>query len=202
VVATFDTFGNTNLIFPLSGGNFSINSCDLKSGIDHGSIGGVHNVSTEGIGSSNTTVVLTLGFGEPLFGPAIGTGVVTSVLLGEEELLFDSEPRVLIFGFFHHLVDKEAEVVSGRGYLVVDVGLTEGKEGVAVLSERVFDHADGLKPDLGISSNGLETRRTVVGPPVEVFNRFDCFQVGSGLGTEGLSGTVDPDVLNKGDIFF
>jgi hypothetical protein len=168
VVTTLDTFGDTDLVFPLARSNFAIDTSDLESGVDHATVGTVNDVSTDGIGGSHAAVVLALRFRETIFGEAERTGEVAALLLGHEELLFDTEPGVVFFGFFHDLVGDGSEVATGRSHLVVNVGLAQCQEGVAVLSERVFDHADGLEPDFGVTSDGLLARGAVIGPPVEL----------------------------------
>jgi len=101
--------------------------------------------------------------------------VVIPVLLCEEKFLFDAKPRVLGFSFLHHLVCQMTEIVSSWGDLVVDERFAKGQKSLAILSERVFDKTDGFEPDLGVSSNGLETGRTIVGPPIEVFDGGNGF---------------------------
>jgi len=124
VVTAFDTSGDTDLVLPLAGGDFSIDAGDLESGVDHAAVGSVHDVTAKGVGGAHAAVVLALRLGEAVFGPAIGTGEVASLLLSHKELLFDTEPRVVFFGFFHDLGDDMSEVVSGRSDFVMDEGFT------------------------------------------------------------------------------
>jgi len=107
----------------------------------------------------------------------------------------------MFLGFFHDLVDDGSEVAAGRSHLIVNVGFAQGQKGVAVLSERVFDHADGLEPDFGVTGDGLLARGAIIGPPVELAQLCDLLGVCSGLSTDAFASSVDPDVFDKGMVF-
>lgn len=81
-------------------------------------------MSTESIRSTNSTVVLTLRFRETILRPSIRSRVVTSLFRGQKEFLFNSEPRIMFFGFLHDLIDEISKVESGRGNLVINEGFT------------------------------------------------------------------------------
>ena len=201
VVAALDASGDTDLVFPLAGSDFAVDAGDLESGVDHAAVGTFHDVSADGVGGADAAVVLALGLRESVFGESKRAGEVALLLIGHEEFLFDSEPGVFVFGFFHDLVGDGSEVEAGRGDLVVNVGFTEGQESIAVLSERVFHHADGLEPDFGVPGDGLLTGRSVIGPPVEFTQLCDFLGVSSGLAADFLASSVDPDVFDKGMVF-
>lgn len=200
VVTAFNTFGNTNLVFPLARSDFTVDTGNLETSVDHATVSLLHDISSNGIGSSHATVILALGFRESVFGPSQRTGEVTTLFLGHEEFLFNSEPRFMFFGFFHDLVGHGSEVESGRSHLIVNVGFAKSQEGVTVLSEGVFDHTDGFEPDLGITSDGLIARGAIIGPPIELTQFCDFLGVGFGLSSNFLAGTVDPDVFDEGVI--
>jgi hypothetical protein len=124
VVTALNTTSDTNLVFPLAGGHFSVNSGDLETSVDHAAVGAVHDFTTKGIGGTNTAVVLALGLGETILRPSIWAGVIASILLSHEEFLFDTEPRVVFFGFFHDLIGQVTEIKTGRSNLIMDEGFT------------------------------------------------------------------------------
>jgi hypothetical protein len=134
VVSAFNSLGDTDLVFPLSGSDFSVDSGDLKSGGEEGSEGGFDHASSEGVGGSDTAVVSSLGFGETIGGETEGPLRSSSFLGGHEEFLLDSEPGVVFGGFIHNLVAEGSEVISGRGDFIRCESFTENQNSIAILS--------------------------------------------------------------------
>jgi len=168
VVTAFNTTGNTNLVLPLAGSHFTVDTCDFQASIDHAAVGAIHDFTAKGIGGTHTTVILALGLGKTILWPSIRTRIVGTVFFSHEELLFYSEPRVLVFGLFHDFVRHVTEIETGRSDLVMNEGFTKHQEGVAVLSEWIFDHTDWLEPDFRVTGDGHLAGRSVEGPPIEL----------------------------------
>jgi hypothetical protein len=124
VISALDSLGDTHLILPLSGGDFGVDSGDAESCVQEASQGGLDDGSSEGVFVSDGAVVSSLLIWEPSFRPSQWPGVGGSGSDEEEELLFDSEPWVLVLGFVHDLVSQVSEIVSGWGNSIRAIGLT------------------------------------------------------------------------------
>lgn len=122
MVTALNTTGDTNLVFPLAGGHLTVNTGDLETSVDHAAVGAVHDFTAKGIRGTNTAVVLALGLRETILRPSIRTRIVGPILLGHEEFLLDTEPRILVFGFFHDFVRHMTEITTGGGHLIMDEG--------------------------------------------------------------------------------
>ena len=79
------------------------------------------------------------------------------------------------------------------------IGLSHDKDVIA-LSEGVTVEGDGPHDDLRVVCESLETRRTIVVPLWEVGEAADFAWDGAALGTEGDSGSINPDILADSDV--
>jgi len=104
VVTTFDTFGDTNLILPLSWGNFGVKTSELNSGIETSSKVSFSDGSSEYGEVTDTTVVSSLRVRESTSGPSKGPSVGGTSSNEEEIFLFDTEPGIMGLGSIHNLV--------------------------------------------------------------------------------------------------
>jgi hypothetical protein len=105
VVTALNTTSDTNLVFPLSRGHFTIDTGDFQASIDHAAVGTIHDFTAKGIGGTHTTVILALRLGKTILWPSKRTRIVGTVLFSHEEFLFYTEPRVVFFSFFHNFVN-------------------------------------------------------------------------------------------------
>ena len=121
-------------------------------------------------------------------------------------LLFNSEPRLLIECLVEYLLGVHTEVcVSGFELLARTIlpliGLSHDEDVIA-LSEGITVEGDGPHDDLRVVCLSLETRRTIVVPLWEVGEAADFAWDGAALGTEGDSGSVNPNVLSDGHLVY
>ena len=121
-------------------------------------------------------------------------------------LLFNSEPRLLIECLIEYLLGVHTEVcVSGFELLARTIlpliGLSHDEDVIA-LSEGITVEGDGPHDDLRVVCLSLETRRTIVVPLWEIGEAADFAWDGAALGTEGDSGSVNPNVLSDGHLVY
>jgi len=125
MVTTLDTFGDSDLILPLGRSNLTIDARNLQAGIQEGSVGGLHDLTTDGITGPDSAVIAALRLRISVLGPSIGTGHQLTIFRGQEVLLFNAEPRVVILDFVENLGHQITEVVSGGSNFVPDESLTQ-----------------------------------------------------------------------------
>lgn len=97
VVSDVDAKAGSDLVLPLAGHDLSVDTGDLDSGVQAGSVVCLYERATKRSVCSSTTVVGALGGGETSLGPAEG-----DVVEGEEGvLLLNSEPWLEVLGLLH-----------------------------------------------------------------------------------------------------
>ncbi|RUP44708.1 hypothetical protein BC936DRAFT_149102 [Jimgerdemannia flammicorona] len=189
MVSLVDTLARANLVLPLAGHNFGVDTRDGHASEQAGAVVSLNDVATENLIGANTAIVGALGTGETARGPA-EWGL--AVGLEESVLLLDAEPGVLIGVGVHDLLGVGAVVSLVWGTVGV-VSLAEDEDVVA-LAEGVGEDGDGLEEDVRVVAGGLLGRGAVEVPLGKIGG-------GRGLGAQGLRlateliTTVDPDVL-------
>lgn len=185
-----DTLARANLVLPLRRHDLSVDTGDVDTGVETGSVVCLNNVSGENLAGTDTTVVRTLGSGETVLGPS--DRVISLVEHGV--LLLDSEPDDLLLVSAHKL-GALMSVVELVGGTVVVPALGEDND-VLASSERIRVDGGGSEIDIRIVAGSLVCGGTVKVPLGEVLDR-------SGLLVEGLTFRSDvelginPNVLGK-----
>lgn len=163
-----DTLAGTNLVLPLGRHDLGVDTGDVDSGVETGSVVGLNNVSSKDLAGSDTTVVGALGSGETALGPS--DGVIALVEHGV--LLLDSEPDDLLLVGAHEL-GALVSVVELVGGSVVVPALGQNNNVVAS-SERIGVDGGGSEIDIRVVAGSLICGGAVKVPLGEVFD-------GSGL---------------------
>jgi hypothetical protein len=196
VVSGFNTLGNTDLEFPLSWGDFSVQTGNVETRIEAASDVSFSNRSSEGVVVTDGAVISALGIGETTFRPSEGPSGSGTFSCEEEVFLFNTEPWVVLGGISHDSVGNVSEVALGRGFFVHKEGFAHNED-VVTTSEGIGAEEDGFNIDFGVFSAGLIAAGSVIGPPFELFEFGDLFEVGLGLASEGNTGTIYPDVFSE-----
>lgn len=185
---TVNAGAGANLVLPLGGHDLSVDTGDVDTGVQAGTVVGLDDVTAVDPAGTNTTVVRTLGTGETTTGPAVGPAIGTE----ESVLLLETEPELLL-GVGLHQAGGIVAVVELVGAAISIPGLAENED-VVTLAEGVGEDSDGAQVDVGVVTGGLAGGGTVEVPFGELLNRL------AGLG-EGLEwgrhtvmlATVSPD---------
>jgi len=160
--------------------------------VEASSVVSLDNVAAIDLVGTNTAVVGSLGSGETVLGPSEGV----HVLVQEGVFLFDSEPGLLVLGFLHDFI-AALSVVGLCWLLVVFVGLAEDQL-VVVQPEGVCVDGNGVEVGvrvLALSLTGAAAVEVPDGKLLWVFwDEVQC----PGLGSEVLTGTIDPDIHSLG----
>jgi len=158
VVTDGDTQAGTNLELPLAGHNLSVDTSDLHTSVQAGSVVGLNQGTSEDLVDTNTAVVGTLGGRETATGPAEG-----GTIDGEQGvLLLNAEPGLLGLGLLHDDVSGVAGVGGQRSTIGL-IGVAHNEDVVAA-TERIAEDSAGLQDDLAVVSGGLTSARTIVVP--------------------------------------
>lgn len=166
VVTHGDTLTWSDLELPLRGHDFCVDTRDVNTGVEAGTVVGLNQVTSEDLASTcqnrngreigvnnwaemigmevrtSSAVVRTLGAGETTFGPTVGgtIGVEKGVFLLKTEPGFDILSKV------HDLLRVVAVVGPVRGAIVV-VALCEDED-VVTATERILEDGSGAKVDV------------------------------------------------------
>jgi hypothetical protein len=159
VVTGVDTFGRTNLVFPLPGHNFTVNTRNINAGIHATLVMGFHNGSTESILSAVRAVVRTLRARETTLGPSEGSNAIG---FEKSVLLFNTEPRLQGKDLVHGFLASDAGVVID-GCSIGLPAVTQ-HEDVGLSAERVREDRARLEHDLRVFSGGLARGGTIEVP--------------------------------------
>ena len=176
VVSALNTLGNTDLVFPLARGDFSVSSSNAETSRKHASEKGFNYRSAESCVVSHTAVVSALRPGEPILGPAKRPFMGGAGSNKEEELLLKTKPWVMFLGLLHNFVANVSEIVSGGSSSVRKECFTKDKDGV-VATERVFAEENRLQVNLALGGGGLLAAGTIEGPLLELLKSFDFLVV-------------------------
>ena len=170
---TVNAGAGANLVLPLGGHDLSVDTGDVDTSVEAGTVVGLDDVTAVDLAGTDTTVVRTLSAGETTTGPAVGPAIGTE----KSVLLLETEPELLL-GVGLHQTGSIVAVVELVGATIGVPGLAENKDVVA-LAEGVGEDGDGAQVDIGVVTGGLAGGGTVEVPFGELLNRLD------GLG-EGL----------------
>lgn len=164
---TVNTGAGSNLVLPLRGHDLGVDSGDVDSGVQAGTVVSLDDVTAVDLAGTNTTVVGTLGTGETTTGPAVGPAISAE----KSVLLLEAEPELLLGVGLHQTggVVTEVELV---GAAIGIPGLAENKD-VVTLAEGIGEDRDGADVDIGVVSGGLAGGGTVEVPFGELVNGGD-----------------------------
>jgi hypothetical protein len=130
MISAFHAFSDSDLILPLTGCDFSINACDLKSCSQHASQCSFNYGSSKGIIVSYRTVISALRIRETSFRPSKGPFHCGASSCEQEEFLFHTEPGFVFLGFIHDDIAKMTEIETSRSFLVRKITFAENQDGV------------------------------------------------------------------------
>lgn len=188
VVTHLDTLAGANLELPLGRHDLGVDTRDVDTGVEAGTVVGLDEVTGEDLAGTSTTVVRTLGAGETTLGPAVRAVVHVK----ERVLLLETEPGLLVSDLGHDLVAVVSVVGLVGGAIVVEA---LGKnDDVVTTTEGVGVVGGGAEVDIRVTTGGLVGGGTVEVPLLQVLDGLDGAVEGGGLTTD-LTITVDPDVL-------
>jgi len=168
LISNFNSDTRSNLVFPLSGHNFSVGSRNVDSSVEASLVVSVSNAATKGSVGTDRAVVGSLSSRVTIVGPS--EGIASEFGRGGKEsiFLFNSVPGELLKIRVPNLVGEVSEVsVSGDELLVggvfPHVGLTEDHD-VVSLSEGIAVVSDGLEVNLRVFGSSHVARRTIKVP--------------------------------------
>lgn len=162
LVAHGDVVAGTNLVFPLSGHDFSVGAGDVDVGVQAGLVVSLDDVTAEDLAGTYTAVVGTLRSREAVLGPAIGP----AELVEKSVLLLETEPELVLLVRVEDDSCIVTEVVR-VGRAVRHVGLAHDQDIVAE-TEGVGVECDRAEVDIRVVAGSLTRRRTVKVPFWEV----------------------------------
>lgn len=191
MITHLDTLTRADLELPLGRHDLGVDTGDLNTSVETGSVVGLDEITGVNLAGTDTTVVRSLGSGEPLLGPTV------RVSIGVEQgvFLFETEPRFLVGNQVHRLLGEMTLVGGVRGTVVV-VAFTQDQD-VLATSEGVLEDGGRSKEDVGIVAGSLHGGGTVKVPFLEVGDRLGFLVQGHGLASHAV-GTIDPDVYGTG----
>lgn len=126
VVAHLNTSARADLVLPLRRHDLSVDTGDLDTSVETGTVVGLDDVTAVDLAGTDTTVVRALGTGETALGPSVGPAIGAK----ESVFLFQTEPEFLLGMRLHQAVAVVA-VVELVGRAIGVPGLTENKDVVA-----------------------------------------------------------------------
>lgn len=147
-----------NLILPLRGHDFSVDTGDLDAGVQTSTVVGLNDVTAVNLASANTTVVRALGTGEAAAGPAVRPAISTQ----KGVLLLQTEPELLLGICLHQPRSFVAMVVLVRSAIGIP-GFAENED-VVTAAERVGKDGNRAQIDIGVVTRSLASRRAVEVP--------------------------------------
>lgn len=183
---TVNTGAGANLVLPLGGHDLSVDTGDVDTGVQAGTVVSLDDVTAVDLAGTDTTVVRTLGTGETTTGPAVGPAISTE----EGVLLLKTEPE-LFLGVGLHQAGSIVAVVELVGASIGVPGLAKNED-VVTLAEGVGEDSDGAEVDIGVVTGGLAGGGTVEVPLGELLDRLN----GLGEGLDGRHG-VSRDVSTR-----
>jgi len=151
LIATLETFDGSNLEFPLTGEDFSIETRDLDASSKTASHVSFSNVSTDSIGRTNGAVVLALRMSETTSGETNRPSVGGTFVLKENVFLLETEPGLLINSLIESFSGIVSKVALGRGLEIRVVGFAKNQIRfflsirASIVSERIRAEKDWLK---------------------------------------------------------
>jgi len=151
LIATLETFNGSNLEFPLTGEDFSIETRDLDASSKTASHVSFSNVSTDSIGRTNGAVVLALRMSETTSGETNRPSVGGTFVLKENVFLLETEPGLLINSLIESFSGIVSKVALGRGLEIRVVGFAKNQIRfflsirASIVSERIRAEKDWLK---------------------------------------------------------
>lgn len=125
---------------------------------------GLNDVTAVDLAGSDTTVIGTLGTGEPALGPAIGR----TELVEQGVFLLKTEPGDFLLVCLHELVALMAVVVLVGG--TIGIPALAKDEDVVSTTERIGEDGDRAEVDIGVLARGLAGGGTVEVPLGELLN--------------------------------
>lgn len=171
-----------DLVLPLGGHDLSVDTGDVDTGVQAGTVVGLDDVTAVDLAGTDTTVVRALGTGETTTGPAVGPAIGTE----EGVLLLKTEPELLL-GVGLHQAGGIVTVVELVGAAIGIPGLAENED-VVTLAEGVGEDGDGAQVDIGVVTGGLAGGGTVEVPLGELLNGLDGLGEGLDRDTDDVSG--------------
>ncbi len=126
VVTHLNACARANLVLPLGRHDLGVDTRDLDTSIETGTVVGLDDVTAVDLAGTDTTVVRALSTGETALGPSVGPAI------GAEKgvFLFKTEPELLL-GMRLHQAVAVVTVVELVGGAIGVPGLTENKDVVA-----------------------------------------------------------------------
>lgn len=146
---TLNTGAGADLVFPLGGHDFGVDTGDVDTGVDASAVVSLDDVTAVDLASTDTTVVRTLGTRETTTGPAVGPSIGTE----KSVLLLQTEPEALAIVGLHQTVGI-VTVVELVGASIGIPGLAEDQD-VVTLAEGVGEDSNGTKVNIGVLAGGL-----------------------------------------------
>ena len=199
-----DAFNGTNLVFPLSGHDFSVGARDFDSSVKTSSVVSVSDDSTIAVVGANRAIVRALRSGVTIMGPSKGPGGELGLSADKSVFLFESKPRLFVRTSVHNFLGVSSEIGVGRNKCrassVSPLVCVGHDDDVVALSEGISVVGDGLHDDLRVVCLGLITGGTIVVPFGKLVNRSHLEVKGSALGAESDATSVNPDVLGDGHL--
>lgn len=188
LISHLNSLAWSNLELPLSWHDLGVGSRDLDTGVKAGTVVSLNDVTSVDLVGSNSTVVWSLWSWESVLWPSEWM----SIDIEKSVLLLHSEPWVLVGGLLHDLLASDTEV-GGGWLLLVIVGLAHHQL-VLSLPEWIWIDGNWLQVDIGVGSLSLSGGGSVKVPDWELLWVSWLEIEGSGLGTDVLSGSINPDV--------
>lgn len=187
VVTHLDTGTRADLELPLGRHDLGVDTGDHDTGVETSPVVRLDEITGVHLAGTDTTVVRTLGSGEPLLGPSVRV----SIGIEQGVFLLETEPGFLVGDQVHGLLGEMTLVGGVRGTVVV-VTFTQDQD-VLAASEGILEDGGGSEEDVRVVAGGLGGGGTVKVPFLEVGNGLGLFVESHGLASHTV-GTVDPDV--------
>jgi hypothetical protein len=161
---TLDAVTRANLVFPLGRHDLSVDTGDLDTGVQTGTVVSLDDVTAVDLAGTDTTVVRALGTGETTLGPAVWPAIGAK----KGVLLLQTEPE-LFLGVCLHQAVAVVTVVELVGAAIGVPGFAENED-VVTLTEGVGVDSNGAEVDIGVVTRGLAGGGTIKVPFRELFN--------------------------------
>mmetsp|Transcript_19067 Transcript_19067/g.35941 ORF Transcript_19067/g.35941 Transcript_19067/m.35941 type:complete len:383 (+) Transcript_19067:143-1291(+) len=194
VVTHLDTLARSNLELPLGRHDLGVDSGNLDAGVKASPVVGLDELTADGVASTNTAVIRTLGTSVAALRESkrpLDVSVEHGVLL--------LEAKPWLFGLvLVHGSDAGGTLVGFESVALVIVGVAENDD-VLSATERVAVDLARLDDHLGVMSGGLLGGRTVVVPFRKLLDvlisGLNLEVEGAALGADVPKRSAEPDVF-------
>jgi len=176
LIAALETFNGTDLELPLTGEDFSVETRNLDTSSQAASHMSLSNISTNGIGGTNRTIVLALRISEPTSRETNRPSVRSALMLKKDVFLFKTEPGLFVNSFFKGFLSIVSKVGFSGGLEIRVISFAKNQIsfflsiGAFIMSERIRAEEDGLENNFGALSGSLSSGRTIIVPGREIFD--------------------------------